>query len=289
MCRFIAYLGKPITADELLLKPVNSLVHQSYHAGEMSEPLNGDGFGVGWYIHGISERPGLFRAITPAWNNKNLLYNAPLIRTNCLFAHIRAATEGAITEDNAHPFHFEQFLMMHNGGISQFQRIRRKLLALLNDEIFTWIKGQTDSEHVFALLMQHIAETRGAGPRLTEDELKQCFQKTFDVIQTLKVEAGIGEEVSNFNLMVTNGHRIFGTRYSSNPDKETRTLYYSAGNDFECKDGICRMERNGSKNETVLIVSEKLNQLEDEWTVIPPNHFIAVDRDLDVHLSPMKH
>ena len=124
---------------------------------------------------------------------------------------------------------------------------------------------------------------------MTEDELKQCFQKTFDVIQTLKLEAGIGEEVSNFNLMVTNGHRIFGTRYSSNPDKETRTLYYSAGNDFECKDGACRMERNGSKNETVLIVSEKLNQLEDEWTVIPPNHFIAVDRDLNVQLSAMKH
>ena len=49
MCRFIAYLGKPITADELLLKPVNSLVHQSYSAGEMSEILNGDGFGLGWY------------------------------------------------------------------------------------------------------------------------------------------------------------------------------------------------------------------------------------------------
>jgi len=289
MCRFIAYLGKPITADELLLKPANSLVHQSYHAGEMSEPLNGDGFGVGWYVHGISERPGLFRSITPAWNNRNLLYNAPLIRTTCLFAHIRAATEGAINEDNAHPFHFERFLMMHNGGIPQFQRIRRKLLALLNDEIFSWIKGQTDSEHVFALLMQQIVEMKGVGPSLSEDELKECFQRTFDVIQALKVEAGIGEEVSNFNLMVTNGRRIFGTRYSSNPDKETRTLYYSAGKGFQCKDGACRMERDDSKTETVLIVSEKLNRNKDEWMAIPPNHFIAVDRDLDIHLSSMNH
>ena len=63
MCRFIAYLGKPIMADELLLKPANSLVHQSYSAGEMPEILNGDGFGVGWYAHSISERPGLFREI----------------------------------------------------------------------------------------------------------------------------------------------------------------------------------------------------------------------------------
>jgi glutamine amidotransferase len=289
MCRFIAYLGKPIMADELLLKPVNSLVHQSYHAGEMPEMLNGDGFGVGWYVHSISERPGLFRAITPAWSNRNLSYNAPLIRTNCLFAHIRAATEGATTEDNTHPFSFGPFLMMHNGGIPQFHQIRRKLLSLLNDDVFNWIKGQTDSEHVFALLMQHIIEMRGAGPRLAEEQIRRCFQKTFDVIQQLKVDAGLGDAVSNFNLMVTNGHRVFGTRYSSNPEKETRTLYYSAGSGFQCKDGVCYMEGDGSKPESVLIVSEKLTENVSEWNPIPPNHFISVDEDLQVQLSPMRH
>lgn len=291
MCRFIAYLGKPIMADELLLKPVNSLVHQSYSAGEMPEILNGDGFGIGWYVHSISERPGLFRAITPAWSNQNLHYNAPLIRTNCLFAHIRAATEGGINEQNTHPFHFERYLMMHNGSIPQFQRIRRKLLGLLDDEIFLWIKGQTDSEHVFALLMQHIVEMRGPGPgpRLTEDQIKQCFQKTFDVIQQLKVEAGIGDGVSNFNLMVTNGRRIFGTRYSSNPDKETRTLYYSTGAGFQCEGGVCRMVSNDAAVEAVLIASEKLNDDAGEWIPVPQNHFISVDRDLQVDLSPMQH
>jgi predicted glutamine amidotransferase len=289
MCRFIAYLGKPIMADELLLKPANSLVHQSYSAGEMPEILNGDGFGIGWYVQSISERPGLFRAITPAWSNRNLHHNAPLIRTDCLFAHIRAATEGSITEDNTHPFSFGRFLMMHNGSIPQFQRIRRNLLALLDDDVFHWIKGQTDSEHVFALMMQHIREMRGSGPRLTESQIQQCFQKTFDVVQQLKVDAGTGDEVSNFNLMVTNGRRIFGTRYSSNPDKETRTLYYSEGTGFKCEDGVCNMTGDGLKVETVLIVSEKLTENEDEWNVIPQNHFIAVDKDLQVHLSPMKH
>ncbi|MDH4020877.1 MAG: hypothetical protein OEU84_14885, partial [Xanthomonadales bacterium] len=115
------------------------------------------------------------------------------------------------------------------------------------------------------------------------------FQKTFDVVQQLKVDAGTGDEVSNFNLMVTNGRRIFGTRYSSNPDKETRTLYYSEGTGFKCEDGVCNMTGDGLKVETVLIVSEKLTEKEDEWNVIPQNHFIAVDKDLQVHLSPMKH
>jgi predicted glutamine amidotransferase len=289
MCRFIAYLGKPIMADELLLKPANSLVHQSYDAGEMPEILNGDGFGIGWYVHSISEKPGLFRGITPAWSNRNLRYNAPLIRTNCLFAHIRAATEGAVTEDNTHPFSFGRFLMMHNGGIPQFQRIKRKLLALLDDDVYLWIKGQTDSEHVFALLMQHVKDMRGNGPRLDGDQIKQCFQKTFNVVQQLKIDAGTGDEISNFNLMVTNGQRMFGTRYSSNPDKETRTLYYSTGAGFECEKGICRMVKNDAAVEAVLIASEKLNDDKGEWIPVPHNHFISVDRDMHVNLSPMLH
>jgi predicted glutamine amidotransferase len=289
MCRFVAYLGKPIVVDELLLKPANSLVHQSYNAGEMSVTLNGDGFGLGYYVHHISERPGLFRSITPAWNNNNLLYNASLIQTDCLFAHVRAASEGGISENNSHPFHFEQFLMMHNGGIPGFRRIKRKLLSLLSDDLFLWIQGQTDSEHFFALLMQHVNEMRDSGPPLSEDQIKQCFQNTYDVVQQLKVEAGIGDEVSTFNIMVTDGYRIFGTRFSSNPEKEARSLYYSTGSSFQCKDGKSRMVQDDSGTKAVLIVSEKLNDSEEEWLPIPQNHFVAVNRNLEVHLSPMKH
>ena len=289
MCRFIAYLGAPIIVDELLLKPANSLVHQSYSAGEMSQVLNGDGFGLGWYVHHISDRPGLFRSITPAWNNNNLLYNASLIQTDCLFAHIRAASAGSISEANTHPFHYDQFLMMHNGEIPQFQRIKRRLLSLLDDELFLWIKGQTDSEHIFALLMQHFRDMRGSGPPLTEDQIRACFQKTFDVIAELVKEAGITDTVSTYNMMVTDGHRIFGTRYSSSPEKQTRTLYYSNGSRFQCRDGVSRMLQDESGTRAVLVVSEKLNDYPEDWVPIPPNHFIGIDSSLDVQLSALTH
>ena len=39
----------------------------------------------------------------------------------------------------------------------------------------------------------------------------------------------------------------------------------------------------------VLIASEKLNDNQAEWKPIPQNHFIAVERDLTLHLSPMRH
>ena len=140
MCRFVAYLGEPILAEDLLTKPENSLIHQSYHAKEMDEPLNGDGFGMGWYHKQIRAEPGLFKSITPAWNNDNLKINAGIIKSNCFFAHIRAATEGGISLENSHPFRYNQYLMMHNGGIHNFKEIKRDLINKLSNHYYQWIE-----------------------------------------------------------------------------------------------------------------------------------------------------
>ena len=36
--------------------------------------LNGDGFGVSWYVNDISPYPAIFTETTPAWSNANLRY-----------------------------------------------------------------------------------------------------------------------------------------------------------------------------------------------------------------------
>jgi predicted glutamine amidotransferase len=46
MCRWLAYSGSPVTIEELLYKPANSLVMQSKHARMGVETMNGDGFGA---------------------------------------------------------------------------------------------------------------------------------------------------------------------------------------------------------------------------------------------------
>ena len=94
--------------------------------------------------------------------------------------------------------------------------------------------------------------------------------------------------MSTFNMMITDGSRIFGTRFSSDPERETRTLYYASGSRFRCEDGFSRMVQEDSDEKAVLIVSEKLNNYDDEWTAIPHNHFIAVRKNLDISLQPME-
>ncbi len=285
MCRFIAYLGKPIVADELIIKPENSLINQSYHAKEMDEPLNGDGFGLGWYVKSIREEPALFNSITPAWNNINLKYNAGVIQSNCILAHIRAATEGIVSELNAHPFHYKQYLMMHNGGILNFRKIRRDLIYQLSDTYFNWIKGQTDSEHIFALYMQKVAEV-GEGSHLPLPALAECFKRTFQDIDALKKKHHLSDP-SVYNIVVTDGNRMIITRYSTDPEWESRTLYFAHGKEYVCEGNECRMIRNGNHTGSLLVVSEKLNENTDEWTLVPDNHCLMVEKDLSYELMSL--
>ena len=72
MCRFLVYKGRDILMSDLLLKTEQSLIIQSFHAKERQEPLNGDGFGVGWYAPEIDPTPCVYTSIQPAWSNRNL-------------------------------------------------------------------------------------------------------------------------------------------------------------------------------------------------------------------------
>jgi glutamine amidotransferase len=73
MCRFTLYLGPSIPLRGFLFESEHSLVEQSSHSLEREEPINGDGFGIGWYAPELAAEPAVFRSITPAWNNRNLL------------------------------------------------------------------------------------------------------------------------------------------------------------------------------------------------------------------------
>ena len=119
---------------------------------EREEPLNGDGFGVGWYATELAAEPAVFRSITPAWNNRNLHNLARVVASDCVLAHVRAATQSSgVNEANCHPFRWRRYLCMHNGDIGDFRHVRRKLLASVCDEAFGNVYGSTDSEHFFAL------------------------------------------------------------------------------------------------------------------------------------------
>lgn len=272
MCRLLAYKGPSVILDELLYKPEHSLIKQSYKAQEMEEPLNGDGFGIGWYALDIDPNPAVFASIQPAWNNRNLQYMSPKISSACVFAHVRAASVGGVSELNCHPFHCHNFMMMHNGGIEDFQEIRRPLLAKLSDPQFQTIKGQTDSEHIFALFLEHLY--KGKDEQCLSN-YRDALKATVEDIIKLKDQYGL-KESSTLNLFITDGKQIIGCRYISDSSMEPLLLYFAEGGRFECRDSKYTLRKADDKK-AVLFVSERLNKEEQEWHEVPANHFFAVD------------
>jgi glutamine amidotransferase len=283
MCRFMAYMGTPVIIDKLLYQPKNSLVNQSLHAREIEEPLNGDGFGIGWYVPELSTEPVTFVSVNPAWSNRNLRNLAPKVKTNCMMAHVRAASVGEVSESNCHPFQYKDLLCMHNGGIENFGLVKRKIREPLSDEMYNWIKGQTDSEHIFAYLLDYLMKNH---KKVTEEAVIDAFEHTFRFVNKLMDQAGI-KDAAYLNMMVSNGLFFVGTRYVSDPNEEALTLYHSEGARYVVEDGVTRMEAPKDDDEAVLIVSEKLTDDKD-WTIIPKNHFVIVEESLNVRIRPIK-
>lgn len=283
MCRFVAYVGQPITLASLVILPRNSLINQSVNAKELEERLNGDGFGIAWYSREVSDEPAVFRSVTPAWSNRNLLQMAKVVQSETILAHVRAASPGMhVFEANCHPFAWGRYAFMHNGSIGDFDRVRRPLRRSLDDEAYDVIEGSTDSEHIFALFVQCLGkyadEPRGEAMALAlRDAINAVmgFQRTHGQ-----------DETSYLNLAVTDGVRCVAARYTDGPEEDALSLYVRRGNQYICENGVCRMVQNGAGKQSVMICSERLSD-EPGWEPVPVNHMVLVDEEREVEVRPI--
>jgi ergothioneine biosynthesis protein EgtC len=280
VCRFALYLGSPITLDTLITKPANSIIHQSFHSKERKEPLNGDGFGVAWYVPELSAWPATFRSITPAWNNENLLSLARVTVSECILAHVRAASPGLpVTETNCHPFSHGRHAFMHNGAIGGFGRVRRALLQSLTDESFAAVRGSTDSELMFAVFLDH---HRRLAAHDAADAMAIALEATLHHVVEAVERAGVTEPCY-LNLAVSDGRRAAASRFTTGAPSESASLYVHEGKQYLCEDGVCHMVSPDVGQGAVLVCSEPLSD-DPGWDRVPPNHIVVVREDRSVEV-----
>lgn len=293
MCRFLIYKGKePMTLSNLLTKPQHSIINQSYDSRLRidAQHVNGDGFGVGYYTPNDNEdnTPCLYKAITPAWNNLNLQRISEKTKSKLIFAHVRASTYGVLSETNCHPFTYKNIMFMHNGGISNFNKIKLKLINFIDEEFFLQIKGSTDSECCFALFL-HCLKTNGFDVESGEIcDLDVLRKSLVDTIQNIKDWVkDFGGEPSLLNFAVTDGENIVVSKYVNSKVDEAASLYFSTGSNFvEFAPGMFKMERMNKNQNLVMIASEPLTFERNDWLSVPTNSTISI-RNLNVLLHPI--
>ncbi|AHK28552.1 glutamine amidotransferase [Rhodococcus opacus PD630] len=254
MCRWMAYSGEPILAEDLLFRPKHSLIDQSLHSRLGATTTNGDGFGVGWY--GEGSEPAVYKSIEPAWNDSNLREIAGQVRTPMLLAHVRASTGTPVQRSNCHPFRHGRWLWVHNGALRGFHETRRDLVMAVDPELFSDLEGSTDSEALFFLAL-----TFG----LLDDPLG-AVARAVGFVEDVGRAHGVEHPVQ-MTVATTDGESLWIFRYSS--ERQSRSLFFSTE---VAKLRALHPEVEVLHNlggETRFVVSEPLRDLEGAWNEVP--------------------
>ena len=281
MCRFTLYLGPPVRLATLLIDPSHSLIRQSFESEERAEPLNGDGFGIGWYAPRLTPIPARFHAITPAWNSQNLHSLGRVVTTPCVLAHVRAATAGSgVHLANCHPFAHERYLMMHNGHIGAFRRFRRRLVESLSDEAFDIVMGGTDTEHLFALFVDELERDGGTAAQARDTDrplaLARTLSRAIGRVLALVRSHG-GDDASYLNVALSDGSAAVVTRFTDHPEYLPESLYKLEGELYEPAARSFPQRRSDDEGTPIVVSSERLTE-DARWRAVPPNSMLVLDR-----------
>lgn len=295
MCRFMIYKGREAQIlSDLLTKPAHSIINQSFDSRlrlDMRNPINGDGFGVGYYSSNSKHHPCIFKAITPAWNNVNLNNLSMCTESDLVFAHVRASTQGVLSETNCHPFSCGRIMFMHNGGILAFDHLKKKLINHIDDKFFLLIQGSTDSECCFALFLDTLAKM-GYDPldesiTFTHSVLRQALLNTIELLKDW--QTAITDEPSLLNIAVTDGELVVVSRYITSRTEEAASLHFSTGSRFfEYAPGLFKMERLNRSQDVIFVASEPLTFERGDWICVPTNTTITISKNNTVLMHPIE-
>ena len=137
MCRvFGCVAAEPVSIRHELLEADNPLIRQSEE--------HDSGWGMAVYERADGAEPRLVRFPEAAYSDDDFL-DATDLRGRIFNVHVRRATMGALSLENTHPFCLGSYTLGHNGTILRYPRLLEPHMSRP--------EGDTDSEHLFNLLM----------------------------------------------------------------------------------------------------------------------------------------
>jgi glutamine amidotransferase len=284
MCRALLYLGQPVLLDNLLFQPDSALVRQSYMP-KMLHMLNLAGFGMRAWDPGShdSQAPFSYASDSLPVFDRNLKNLATKVRAGCVLAHVRGvaySTQVEISLQNVHPFQFAgvPLTLAHNGDLTRFAELRPRLAAHVAPELARQVRGTTDSEWVYALVVSQLEDPHVAP---SGEGLVHAIERAIAIIRDERARLGI-DVSSSLNLFVTDGRQVAAARYcfdfgryatDSARVHEANTnflsLWYTAGSGYGLHEGEWKMTGGAGHADSILVASEPLTRDVASWVEVP--------------------
>lgn len=283
MCRLYALQAThPTRAACELLDAQNALLNQS-QLDTRGLP-NPHGWGMASLANDTAH---CVRQVKPADESRRYRKQSLRLEGTTLLAHIRRATVGSPSAANTHPFRQGSAFLIHNGHVPAFDAVRPHLLRRLDDDNKHRIEGSTDSEHVFALLLQLRDEAPDAPMHTVTRHAIHLLQQwceaapadvhtdvsavPFDDLDTVADE--VIHDTLALNLLWTDGHNLGGARLNRSLWSLRRTASY------QCP--LCGEDHTDAPDEApyraTVLASERIT--DEDWTEVPNGSVFHVGDD----------
>ncbi|MEM1674258.1 MAG: class II glutamine amidotransferase [Candidatus Bathyarchaeia archaeon] len=251
MCRLFGLLSiTPSNPAKYLVNDPCSLLSQSN-----ADPfkLQGDGWGIGFYINGSLR---VIKSERPVYEEQERFRSlAEKIKSNIIIAHIRRASnprglprERLISVENSQPFYYGKYVFAHNGVIMIPDEVAEFL-----GEWRARIRGLNDSEVYFWYIMKEVHEGRAL-----PDALRNFERTLWDIWLNVrdkhldKTRPYIG-----LNMVFSDGGRLYAyCKYDEELDGAVKSLCY--------RDQPGMQMVYSLSTERLVVSSEKTN-VEEDW------------------------
>lgn len=171
-------------------------------------PVVADGWGAGFYQAGEALHRKLPQPI-----DGRIEWSAVLegIRSHVVLAHVREATVGDRRADNTQPFRMRQWLFAHVGEIAGFAAVREPLFQQLPDFLRRSIRGQTDSELLFQVVLSFLHDAGQLDAvDVTDAAVVGALRSTVSLVDRHCRQ--VGATPGSLTLALTNGRQLYAMR-----------------------------------------------------------------------------
>lgn len=262
MCRLYGFRAtEPTKVECTLVHAQNALMVQSRRDREGLS--HGHGWGIATYQN---QTPHVERQAWAAYHGEHFRRAAARAHSRTVLAHVRRATVGLPALENTHPFTDGPWAFAHNGTIPRFSAMRERILELVAPWRRGAIKGATDSEHFFHLLLS----LREREPVLPLMEIVRCgVERIVAWCREMNTADRLG-----LNVLLTDGEQMAGSRWG-------RTLYWTERQAIhDCE--ICGFPHvdhtPGQEYRALVIASEPISH--ENWQTVQDRSVYHVTPDL---------
>jgi predicted glutamine amidotransferase len=285
MCRVLGYVGSPVSLEDLFYRPDSSLVTQSL-SPRMLHMMNLGGFGMAAWDRSspLPDVPFVYRSTAVPVFDANLKSLSQKLKVDAVLAHVRGVpynSNVSLGEQNLHPFRFEGFrwALAHNGDLFRFPEMKYALLEHVRPAIAQKIRGSTDSEWMYALLMSQLDDPTGES---SCQVMAGAVDRMFRVVR--KVRDAVGVDVSSpANLFLCDGRRLVAARFTFDygcypleaPERVHKmqlrflSLWFTTGSRYGLHDGEWKMAGGPERADSVMVASEPLTTDTGTWMEVP--------------------